>query len=150
MALDVTEAVVQDFRAHFPEFSDKTVWPTGRLRDHLRVAADETESTRWGNYVGEPPNFRARGVFNFAAHRAVLTRATERAVANGQTPAAPAQVVSRQVGDESIQYAAPTPENSASAASVGGLRATIYGQEFLRLRRRAGTGAAVTNRTFLP
>lgn len=147
--MDITPTVVQAFRDYYPEFADTTTWPDATLTRSLEAADDETGSKRWGNYIESPASFKARGLFAYAAHRAVLSKAAQRAVENGGTPAPAAQASSKQVGDESVQYAVPMAESMAEAQGIGDLRATIYGQEFLRLRRRAGAGMASTGQVRL-
>jgi hypothetical protein len=143
MAFTVDSQVVSDFRAYYPEFADTSEWPDADVTRYLEEADSETGSTRWGQYKTSPTSFRARGLYAYAAHKLVLSEMRKKAVAAGQAPQAMNQVSSKQVGDESIQYAVPQPEG-AQAQSVGDLDSTLYGQEFLRLRRRAGTGAATT------
>lgn len=143
--MDITADVVSAFREFYPEFSDKDDWSDDLLTKHLRVADQETGSSRWGKYSKDPgPNFKAQGLFAYAAHRAVISNAAKRAVEAGGTPGSPAQVESKSVNDESVSYAVHRPESSAGAASAGDLPSTIYGQEFLRLRQRAGMGAVTT------
>jgi len=144
MAFTVDSQVVADFRAYYPEFADTSEWPEATLTRCLEEADSETGSTRWGQYKASPASFRARGLYAYAAHKAVLGKAREKAVAAGQAPAPAQQATSKTVGDESISYNVATPESSAMSHQVGDLDSTMYGQEFLRLRRRAGTGAATT------
>ncbi len=143
--MEITADVITAFRDHYPEFSDATKWSDNLLTKHLRVADQETGSSRWGKYSNDPgPNFKARGLFAYAAHRAVMSEAARKAVEAGGTPGAPAQAESKSVGDESVSYAVHRPDSAARADSVGNLQSTIYGQEFLRLRHRASMGAATT------
>ena len=143
--MEITASVVSAFRDFYPEFSDSTTWPDNLLTKHLRVADQETGSTRWGKYSTDPgPNSKARGLFAFAAHRAVMSEAARKAVEAGGTPGAPAQAESKSVGDESVSYAVHRPDSASRADNVGNLQSTIYGQEFLRLRHRASMGAATT------
>lgn len=143
MAFTVDSQIVSDFRAYYPEFTDTTDWPEATVTRYLEEANGETGSKRWGSYVANPASFRARGLYAYAAHKLVLGKMREKAVAAGQAPQPANQVTSKQVGDESIQYAV-TPPDASKAQAVGDLDATLYGQEFLRLRRRAGSGAATT------
>lgn len=143
MAFTVDAQIVSDFRAYYPEFSSTSDWPDATVTRYLDEAAQETGSTRWGQYITDPASFRARGLYAYAAHKLVLSKMREKAVAAGQAPQAMNQVSSKQVGDESVQYAV-TPPEPGKATSVGDLDSTLYGQEFLRLRKRAGMGAATT------
>lgn len=141
--MDITSNVISAFRAYYPEFSDTTAFPDTDVTRHLEDALAET-GKRWGSYGENPPSFRARGMFAYAAHQLVLARAAKKAVEAGGTPSAPAQAESKQVGDESVTYAVARPETSAAGDARGDFASTIYGQEFLRLRKRAGMGAATT------
>lgn len=139
--MDITAQVVSDFREYYPEFTDTTDWTPESLTRYLEEADDETGSSRWGGYSSN--SLKARGLFAYAAHRAVVMKAAARAVEAGGMPGAPKEVQSKSVGDESVSYAVPTPE-AGQADGYGDLKATVYGQEFIRLRRRAGMGAATT------
>lgn len=141
--MDITASVISAFRAYYPEFSDDTTWTDTEVTRYLEDATMET-GNRWGAYGENPPSFRARGMFAYAAHRLVIAKAARNAVQAGGTPAAPAQAESKQVGDESVTYAVTRPETAAQADARGDLASTLYGQEFLRLRKRAGMGAAST------
>lgn len=145
---DITATVIADFREYYPEFSDDTTWTETLLTRHLEDADEETGSGRWGGYLDGPPSLKSRGMFAYAAHRAVIGKAASDAVAAGGMPAAPAQVNSKSVGDESVGYAVSTPD-ARQADGYGDLKATVYGNEFLRLRRRAGMGAATTGQVQL-
>lgn len=149
MPYTVTATTVADFRAYYPEFSDDTVWTDATLTRHLEAGAQEAGSTRWGSYKASPASLLARGIYAYAAHRAVLANAAAKAVAAGGAPSAANQVTSKSVGDESASYAVATPGSMSEQAAYGDLASTMYGQEFLRLRRRAGTGMAVTNASHL-
>lgn len=147
--MDITASVLSDFRIYYPEFGDDAVWSDGELTRHLHDADQETGSTRWGAYAGSPPSFKARGLFAYAAHRAVMAQATRKAVQAGGSPAAPARTQSKSVGDESWTYAVATPESGSISDAQGDLPSTYYGQEFLRLRRRAGAGGGNTGQVTL-
>ncbi len=143
--MDIDASVIADFRAYYPEFSDTSDWPDATLERYLWDATQETGSSRWGSYSADPaPNFKARGLFAYAAHRAAVARAAQRAMEAGGTPSAPARAESKSVGDESVTYAVHRPDSGARMDSVGDLNTTVYGQEFLRLRNRAAMGAATT------
>lgn len=143
MSLDITQQIVDDFRSYYPEFSDTNTWADATLTRYLEEAVQETNANRWGNYQASPANLRARGMYAYAAHKAALGRMREQALNAGQTPTAAVQANSKTVGDESIGYAVATPDAN-QMQSMGDLNTTLYGQEFLRLRTRAGTGAATT------
>lgn len=140
---DITAQIISDFRARKPEFADTTEWPDSTLEQYLEDADAETGSAnRWGSYAD--PSFKQRGMFAYAAHIAVTNRAIQNAVAAGGVPTALQQANSKTVGDESVSYASAAP-GASEGDSAGSLRATAYGQEFLRLRRRASMGAATTS-----
>lgn len=142
--VDITASVITDFRVYYPEFSDPAIWSDTALTRHLEDADQETGSGRWGAYSSGPPALKARGLFAYAAHRAVIANAAAKAVAAGGVPSAPARAESKQVGDESVTYAVHRPDSGERADAVGDLNSTVYGQEFLRLRKRAGMGATTT------
>ena len=142
--MEITASVVNDFRSYYPEFSDSAVFSDAELTRYLQDADQETGSSRWGAYAASPPNLKARGLFAYAAHQAVLARARRKAVENGQVPGAPATVESKSVGDESVSYAVGPAETGARADVSGNLGSTYYGQEFRRLRHRAGSGGTTT------
>ena len=143
--MNIDSTIIADFRAYYPEFGDSTVWTGAQVERYLWDAAQETGSSRWGSYSADPaPNFKARGLFAYAAHRAVIARAAQKATEAGGTPSAPARAESKSVGDESVTYAVHRPDSGARADSTGDLDSTVYGQEFLRLRQRAAMGPATT------
>jgi len=147
--MQIDAQVISDFRGYYPEFADNTEWPDDQVTRYLQEADDETGSSRWGGYKASPASFKARGLYAYAAHRAMIRRAVQTAAQNGQTPASMQTVTSKSVGDESVQYATHTPESGTRQDQLGDLMTTIYGQEFLRLRNRAGTGAATTGQVRL-
>lgn len=132
----ITQAMVDSFRAEFIAFSDIVKWPDALISCALCEADAETGSSRWGAYEDECHNFKRRGMFYFAAH----WLSTNYGTAGVTTPPASEarlNVQSKSVGDESIDYRVPSMMN------VGDdwLTFTVYGQQFYRLRRRAGMGA---------
>ena len=142
--MDIRADVISAFRTYYPEFSDASTWPDADVRRHLEDGVFETGG-RWGAYEEEPRlSLRARGLFAYAAHSLVIARQRRKAVEAGGTPGAPSPVQSKDVGDESVSYAVQAPEGDANAIAQGALTTTVYGQEFLRLRRIAGAGAATT------
>lgn len=150
--MDVTVITVDDFRDYYPEFSDETDYTDNSVLKALHNANAETGSKRWGSYSFDAStlkaSFKARGLFAFAAHTVALAKASQRATEAGMVASAPARVASKTVGDESVSYAVPTP-TATQAAGMGDLNTTIYGQEFMRLRRRAGAGIATTGQVRL-
>lgn len=140
---EITAQIVANFRVYYPEFADDTAWTSTALTRYLQDGDQETGSKRWGGYGFDPANLKARGLFAYAAHKAVLGKARQRAVEAGMSPQALSRVNSKTVGDESVGYAVATPD-AGQAQQIGDLDTTMYGQEFLRLRKRAGMGAATT------
>lgn len=141
--MEITTEVIEDFRTYYPEFSDDYVWTNPSLRRALCEADSETGSKRWGAFEIGSCKLKNRGMYAYAAHRIVLDSLASRAVSAGGVPSGASQVQSKSVADESVSYAAQTPESSGIADQTGDLRSTKYGLEFLRLRKRAGMGAAV-------
>lgn len=136
--MEITADVISAFREYYPEFADDGTWPGPLLTRHL-CEADEETGSRWGKYEGTC-SLKKRGMFAYAAHKAVIGKAVTRATENGGIPPGASQVQSKSVGDESISYAVSAP-TSEQADQLGDLRSTAYGLEFLRLRKRAGMGA---------
>ncbi|HEN3587085.1 DUF4054 domain-containing protein [Yersinia enterocolitica] len=131
--MDITAQIVADFREYYPEFSDITLWPEREVTQALEEGDSET-GQRWLKYHASPASIKKRGLFAFAAHRLVMRK---RAI-DGDVGAAYA-ISSKSVGDESTSFAVPAV--TADDLNINGdLPLTTYGVEFLRLRRRAGTG----------
>lgn len=138
--MDITAAIITSFRAAYPAFSVVATWPDATLTIALCEGDAESGGSGWGGYVDDCSNFKQRGMFLFAAHWLVTTYpkgATDSAL---MAATANNQVASKSVGDESVSYAVTAP-SSVSDAGDGWLAATAYGQQFMRLRRRAGMGA---------
>lgn len=136
--MKITAQIVDDFRAFYPEFASVTVWPDNAVTQALEEGDAET-GRRWGRYldprVGQ--SIKKRGMFAFAAHQLVMRQRAQL----GDVGAAYA-VSGKSVGDESTSYAVPSI--TADDLTVNGdLPLTHYGVAFLRLRRRAGTGAVM-------
>lgn len=135
--MDITADIVTAFRGYYSEFSDTTEWPDVDVIRALEEADDET-GCRWGAYKHR--SIKLRGMFAFAAHRLAM-RNLARTVANGGGLAStPYAVSGKSVADESVSYAVPSPTVADQIAN-GDLTMTVYGLEFLRLRKRAGAGA---------
>lgn len=132
----ITPAMITSFRAEFQAFTNVTNWPDALISCALCEADAETGSARWGAYEDECHNFKRRGMFYFAAHWLATNYGTAGVTADPNSEAR-LNVASKQVGDESISYRVP------KMMDVGDdwLTFTVYGQQFYRLRRRAGMGA---------
>lgn len=141
--MDITPAIVADFRAYFNgqfggKVDDVFVWPDSTIEDVLCEADAETGGSGWGAFdIDDCHNFKKRGMYLFAAHW--LTFFYGDTPANGIGGIARLNTQSKQVGDESISY------RVAAMMDVGNdaLTYTVYGQQFYRLRKRAGMGARV-------
>ena len=134
--MDITPEVIEAFRADFSGFASSDTWADPVLTRALARADKETGSARWGEY--DDFSIKQRGMFNFAAHSLSLNAANTKATAMGGTPSATAQVQSKTVADESVTFAVGVSGSSVDDS----LKATAYGQEFIRLRRRVGAGGA--------
>ena len=141
--LEITAQVISDMRSYYPEFGDSADWTDATLTRYLEEAVQETGSQRWGGYKISPASLKARGMFAYTAHKAALGKMREQALLSGMTPTAPKKVAGKTVGDESIQYETTALE-AGQAVQTGDLNKTIYGEEFLRLRKRASMGIATT------
>lgn len=136
MAYIPTEADVIFFRGYYPAFADTTAWPNARIMLALQVADQETGS-RWGTFKPGVLNLKMRGMFAYAAYW--LSADSNMTTAGGIGASTPYPASSRSVGDESVSYAVPS-----SSGVIGDdiIALSPYGAEFLRLRLRAGMGAA--------
>lgn len=135
----ITAEIVSAFRGYYPEFADTATWPDVDVTRALEEADDETGS-RWGAY--KPRSIKLRGMFAFAAHRLAMRQITRTVAAGGGLASTPYAVTSKSVADESVSYAVPSPTVAEQIAN-GDLMLTVYGLEFLRLRKRAGMGAVM-------
>ncbi len=132
--MDINSQIVADFRDYYPEFSDGITWSDKDITQALEEGDSET-GRRWLTYTARPASIKKRGMFAFAAHQLVMRKRA----AGGDVGAAYA-ISSKSVGDESTSFSVP----SVTADDLiinGDLPLTTYGLAFLRLRRRAGTGA---------
>lgn len=130
--------MIADFRSNplMKAFIDPVKWPDEYIVEALCEAGTETSSSRWGTLELTCDNFKWRGMQYFAAHWLATNFAT--LGANG-TPNSEARlnVAQKSVGDESIAYRVPAMMD----AGTDWLTYTNYGQQFYRLKKRAGMGA---------
>lgn len=137
--MEITTDIVTGFRSdpQMKAFSDVTTWPDPYVIEALYNGDVETGSSRWGGFVlSDPGNFKRRGMFLFAA--AWLMNNFGDGGPNVATSGeARLNTVAKSVGDESISYRAP----SMMEVSDDWLTWSHYGQQFYRLRKRAGMGA---------
>ncbi len=138
MTVEITPAVITAFRENQRAFNSVTNWTDQTITDALCEGDVETANgKRWGAFdVDECRNMKRRGMFLFAAHWLATTYPNGDASMNG---AVNSVVQSKSVGDESITYAVGDVAQ-ANAGDVW-LQSTSFGQQFMRLRRRAGMGA---------
>lgn len=134
----ITPEVIAAFRADplLAAFVDETRWPDSYIEAALCEADTETGSCRWGAFELACGNFKWRGMKYFAAHWLATNYGANGALA---TPASEARlnVAQKAIGDESIGY------RVAQMMDAGNdwLTYTNYGQQFYRLKKRAGMGA---------
>lgn len=134
--MDITEKVIASFREAVSVFSDTTKWSNDTILNALEESDAETGGAGWGSFVDEGSNFKRRGMFQYAAHWLAVTYPKGESVLSASPKYA---VQSKTVGDESTSY----NTGNLSQMSVGDswLASTSFGQQFLRLRKRAGRGA---------
>lgn len=134
--MEITDEIIEAFRAFMPAFADLTNWPDELVETALCEADTETGSSRWGVFQLDWKNFKWRDMAYFAAHWLSINYGNLGATSNPGSEAR-LNVMGKSVGDESIQYRTP------SMMDVGNdwLTYTNYGTQFWRLRRRAGMGA---------
>ncbi len=139
--MEITPAIIQDFRDAIPAFADVPTWPDDVVEKGLCEGDAETGGSCWGAYDDECHNFKQRGMFYYAAHW--LTVMYPQGGDNNQSGSGGGSfgaVSSKTVGDESISYAV----NAVDAGSAQAwLSSTGWGTQFLMLKRRAGMGARV-------
>lgn len=136
--MQITPAIIADFRAYLNgQFSDVAKWSNDIIEDVLCEADAETGGSGWGAFALDCNNFKRRGMYLFAAHW--LTFFYGDTPANGVGGIARLNTQSKSVGDESISYRVASMMDAGNDA----LTYTVYGQQFYRLRRRAGMGARV-------
>lgn len=133
----IDQYVIASFRTWelAPKFRDVTAYPDSLVQYALCEADTETGGTGWGTYQEDCHNFKRRGMFYFAA--GWLESNFPGGVAGGVEGEARLNVASKSVGDESIAYRVP----QMMEVNNDWLTYTVYGQQFYRLRKRAGMGA---------
>ena len=140
--MDITAEIVTAFRTAYPEFADLTAWPNTTVTTALCEGDAETGGACWGGYdATDCHNFKARGMYLYAAHwlRVSYPTAAGATTPGSKSGTAQLSVASKSVGDESIAF----NTGNLSTLTVGDswLAATQYGQQWMRLRRRAGRAA---------
>lgn len=139
MPLAIDDALIVAFRKSKGEFCSQKTWPKDVITDALCEADAETGGRGWGAYQDICSNFKQRGVFFYAAHYLKVTypRGAEDTSKVSSTPQY--AVSSKSVGDESISF----DTSALSKMNIGDswLASTNYGQQYMHLRKRAGSGA---------
>jgi len=134
--VDITPEIIAAFREQMTAFADVTKYPDDLVQTALEEAVTETGGRGWGGYGDEPSNFKRRGMFYFAAHW--LATFYPKGLGTGAVNSeARLNVQNKSIGDENISYRVPV------MMDVGNdwLTYTVYGQQFYRLKKRAGMGA---------
>ncbi len=136
MIIDID--VITDFRIWplgMQAFADAAKFPDSLIQYALCEADTETGSSRWGSYQPECHNLKQRGLFYYAAHW--LSVYYPNGLDSDSNQEARLNVASKTVGDESISYRVP----SMMWSGDDWLSFSVYGTQFMRLRRRVGMGA---------
>lgn len=136
--MQITPEMIAAFREDplMKAFIDPTKWPDALVTEALCEADTETGSSRWGALELTCGNFKWRGMKYYAAH---WLSTNFGALGDGGTPNSEARlnVAQKAVGDESSAYRVPAMMD----AGTDWLTYTNYGQQFYRLKKRAGMGA---------
>lgn len=140
MSEPITPELIAAFRSAQPAFSNVTTWPDNVVTEAFCEALPECGGRGWGSLdINDCQNFKRRGVFLYAAHLLSITYNT----AVGATDptninaAARLNLAAKSVGDESVSFRI----TAIQSAEDDFLSLTLYGVQYLRLRRRAGMGA---------
>lgn len=136
--MQITPEMIAAFREDplMKAFIDPAKWSDEIVTEALCEADTETGSSRWGALELTFCNFKWRGMKYYAAHWLATNFG---ALGDGGTPSSEARlnVAEKSVGDESIAYRVPAMMD----AGTDWLTYTNYGQQFYRLKKRAGMGA---------
>jgi hypothetical protein len=140
MSVEITQEIIDAFRASKPAFSDVTKWPDEVVTEAFCEAFPECGGRGWGVFdVTDCQNFKRRGVFLFAAHWLSIEYTTGAGATDPTSvnPTARLNVAAKSVRDESVTYRVGAIQTTADDY----LSLSNYGVQYLRLRRRAGMGA---------
>ena len=132
--MEITQEIIDLFRLRFTAFADDTKWSDDTVEYALCEGDAETGGKGWGAYDTPCQNFKQRGMFLYAAHWLAVTYPKGESSMSGGSKYGTS---SKSVGDESNSY------NVAAVTNQGDqwLASTSFGQQWLRLRKRAGMGA---------
>lgn len=119
-----------DFRTHFPEFTDATLYPNGLVSYWLSVAEKLVNADRWGTLTDT-------GIELLAAHNIVLERKAAAASETGAVPGeASGGVASKSIDSVSVSY----DTSSSAEEGAGNYNLTTYGQRYWHLAKLMGAG----------
>lgn len=135
--LEVDDEMIAAFRRRMKAFSDEERWPDEVVEQALCEGIVETNASRWGKYRDKCGNFRQRGIFYFAAHWASIMYLNGASDPTEVNPNARLNLSGKSVGDESVQYRVTAIQSTGD----DWLSTTVYGVQYIRLRKRAGMGA---------
>lgn len=138
--MEITDQVIADYRDWYDEFADVNVWSDSAIRKALCKADFFTGSSRWGNYKYENScgDFKALGMFSYAAHILTIANAAKITASNGQIASAIAPVAGKSVSTESVSYSRSSKPSANGFDDL--LNSTVYGQEFIGYQNAASQG----------
>lgn len=138
--MEITAQVILDFRDWYDEFSDELTWGDIQIKKALCKADYQTGSSRWGlyEYSDNCGNFKALGLFSYAAHILSIANAAKITSQQGQIASSIAPISSKSVGSESVSFSRSSAPGSNSFDDL--LGSTVYGQEFIGYRNSASQG----------
>lgn len=137
LTIEVTPAIIADFRAFYPEFTD-IAWTDSQVTRALYISRGELDACRWGEYKAW--SFLQRGWFALTAHYLTWLKAQTDATTADGSASTPFAESSKTVRDESRSNYIPAAMANMTAWESA-LALTPYGVEYLHLRDRAGMGA---------
>lgn len=131
--VDITDEVIADFRRFCPAFSDFNEWPSQVIEQRLIEGDCETGAEAWGLYrPGDGRSTKRSGMFYYAAHQLASFYGESANDPTDIESSARLNIASKSIGDESVSYRISAIENT----SEDYLSTTVYGVNFVRLRRR--------------
>ena len=141
--MEITTEIVTAFRLSKPEYKDAGLWPEEVMIDALCEGDAETGGSGWGEFdIDDCQNFKGRGLYFYAAHLLKSTYSGSAICDSNVQTGAKLVVASKSVGDESVTFA--TGAFATMSSGDAWLATTSYGQQWLRLRRRAARSGRVT------
>lgn len=131
--VNVNSDVVADFRRMLPAFSDPNEWPAQIIEQFLIEADGETGASAWGEFkIGDMRSNKRKGMFYFCAHQLASFYGESANDPSAVESSARLNIASKSIGDESVSYRITAMENTSDDY----LSTTIYGVNYVRLRRR--------------